>query len=218
LIKQTFTTNKNWLLLPIGGMLAFAALYYVSTLLYPGGSQIDTNAAGFSWMNNYWCNLLNEKAINGAVNPAKPVALMAIIILTISLSMFAFQFAELVELAKSKKLLLLFSVTISLLLSLLLATNFSHDLVTNLATFFSLIAIGIIFTGLYNKRWNFLLIYGLLNVFLVGVNNYFYYSPTLIADLPVIQKISFASFLIWIGCISFKLYFQDQKIRVNNPD
>jgi hypothetical protein len=67
---------KNfWLLTPILGTLLFVVLYLVASSLYPGGSQVDKGSIGFSWTNNYWCNLLSGNAINGQPNPAKPYAI-----------------------------------------------------------------------------------------------------------------------------------------------
>lgn len=69
------------MLAPILGVIIFVILYIIATLLYPGGSQIEKNAIGFSWVNNYWCNLLNESATNGQPNSAKPVAMAGMFIL-----------------------------------------------------------------------------------------------------------------------------------------
>jgi hypothetical protein len=67
---------------------------------------------------------------------------------------------------------------------------------------------------LYKTKWFGLFAFGLLNVLLVGLNNYVYYSNGLIVYLPVIQKISFATFLIWVCCITIKLYRGESKTAV----
>eukprot|EP01041_Mallomonas_annulata_P035984 gene35984-59008_t len=48
----------------------------------------NQNAKGFSWVHNFWCNLLNETAINGEKNSARPIALVAMLVLSASLSLF----------------------------------------------------------------------------------------------------------------------------------
>ncbi len=63
-------------------------------MLYPGGSQVDVNSKGFSWINNYWCNLLNENAISGQHNPGRPIALTGMAVLCFSLSFFLVCFAK----------------------------------------------------------------------------------------------------------------------------
>lgn len=67
------------------------------------------------------------------------------------------------------------------------------------------------FVGLYKSKWYRIFSFGLLNILLVALNNYVYYTKGLIVYLPVIQKISFATFLIWICCIDMKLYLETEK-------
>ena len=52
LIHKTNKTKSILVLIPIFGTILFVVLYIVATLLYPGGSQVDKNSIGFSWMNN----------------------------------------------------------------------------------------------------------------------------------------------------------------------
>lgn len=46
---------------------------------------------------------------------------------------------------------------------------------------------------------------------LVGLNNYLYYNKGLIIYLPVIQKISFITFLAWICAIVITIYNKKTK-------
>lgn len=208
---MTQLTNKTktiWLLTPIFGTIIFVVLYVVATLLYPGGSQVDKNSIGFSWTNNYWCNLLNENAINGQHNPAKPVAITGMFVLCLTLSFFWFLFPININLDKKLKLAIQISGTIAMTIAFFLFTNINHDLVINLAAFFGGIATAGTFFGLYKTKWFGLLAFGLFNILLVGLNNYVYYTKGLIIYLPVIQKITFSTFLMWVCCINVKLYRQ----------
>ena len=203
---------KNILILtPILGSVIFVVFYVVATLLYPGGSQVDKNSIGFSWTNNYWCNLLNDKAINGQHNPAKPIAMTGMFVLCLTLSFFWFLFPRHINLNRKLKLAIQISGTIAMTIAFFLFTNINHDLVINLAAMFAAIAIIGTFIGLYKIRWFGLFTFGLLNILLVGLNNYVYYTKGLIVYLPVIQKISFATFLIWVCCIDIKLYQREEK-------
>ena len=203
------TKTKNILVLtPIFGIVVFVVLYVIATQLYPGGSQFDKNSIGFSWRNNYWCNLLNENAINGHHNPAKPIAMAGMFILCLTLSFFWFLFPRHNNLDKKLKLAIQISGTVAMAIAFFLFTNINHDLVTNLAAIFGAIATFGTFIGLYKTKWFGLFAFGLINIILVGLNNYVYYTKGLIIYLPVIQKISFATFLIWICCIDIKLYRQ----------
>lgn len=181
-------------------------LYIFATLLYPGGSQVNKNSIGFSWVNNYWCNLLNTNAINGEPNPAKPIALLGMFVLCFTLSFFWFIFPGYMNSNKNLKLTIQASGILTMTVAFFLFTDINHDLVTNLASSLGAIATIGTFIGLYKNKLFKLFAFGLLNILLAGINNLFYYNKELIVYLPVIQKISFASFLIWVCCINMYLY------------
>lgn len=200
--------NSYWLLTPLWGTALFIALYILATLFYPGGSQADAHARGFSWTNNYWCNLLNEKAINGQFNPARPVALLAMVVLSLTLSAFWLLFAAKSSVSKILRVVIGVSGVLSMAAGFFLFTAADHDFVTNLASALGLIAVIGTLIGLYKMKWFGLFVIGLANLLLVAANNYVYYNKDLLHYLPVIQKITFAVFLVWICLISLHLYRQ----------
>lgn len=199
--------NHIWILAPLFGTILFVVLYIAATLFYPGGSQADKNSTGFSWINNYWCNLLNEKAINGQYNPAKPIAITAMLILCSTLTFFWLLFPKHTNLSNNLKLIIQISGALSMITAFFLFTDMNHDLITNLASFFGFVATAGTFIGLFKIRWYRLFILGLFNLLLVALNNYVYYTNGLIVYLPVIQKITFAAFLFWICNIDINLYY-----------
>jgi hypothetical protein len=204
--------RKNILILtPLFGTILFFTLYVIATFLYPGGSQVDKNSIGFSWANNYWCNLLNEIAINGQPNPAKPVAMTGMFVLCLTLAFFWFLFPRHIKVHRKLKLLIQISGTLAMTIAFFLFTNIDHDLVTNLASIFGLIATVGTFIGLYKTKCFRLFAFGLLNILFVGLNNYVYYTKGLIVYLPVMQKITFAAFLFWVCLIDINLYFGQRK-------
>ena len=81
-----------------------------------------------------------------------------------------------------------------------------HDQVINAATLCGLASIAGTFAGLHRLRWRKLIGFGLFNLFLVVVNNILYYGDGLLLYLPVVQKITFLSFLLWISFIDVQLY------------
>ncbi len=217
-MKEQTDKRYTLLLIPVIGVLIFFGLYFVATLFYPGGSQVDHNSTGFSWINNYWCNLLNEKAINGEPNPSKPIALAGLFVLCLTLAMFWILLPSHINLGNKLNVLIQISVIISMTIASFLFTNIIHDLITNLATLFGLIALIGTFIGLYKTKWYRLFVFGLLNILLVGVNTFIYYTKGLLIYLPIIQKISFATFLIWVSCINLNLFYKAKStIRTQNP-
>ncbi|MBI3139004.1 MAG: hypothetical protein HYZ15_10495 [Sphingobacteriales bacterium] len=213
--QQTNRTKNILVLLPVLGTLLFVVLYVIATFLYPGGSQVDKNSIGFSWTNNYWCNLLNENAINGQLNPAKPLAVTAMFILCLTLTLFWFLFPRQINLNNKLRLVIQISGTLAMTTAFFLFTNINHDLITNLASSFGAIATIGTFVGLYKTKWFRLFAFGLLNILLVGLNNLCYYDKELIVYLPVIQKVTFATFLIWLCCININLYRGQRKTAAN---
>ncbi len=200
------TKTKNILtLMPLFGAFVFVCLYIAATLYYPGGSQVDVNEKGFSWLNNYWCNLLNDKAINGQTNAAKPIAMAAMVVLCFSLANFWYIFPKQLQFKKGGRLAVQISGVVAMSIAMFLFTSL-HDWVINIASLFAFIAIIGMFIGLHKQKWIWLFRLGIFNILLVALNNILYYGDGLRLYLPVVQKITFLFFLIWICLIDIKLY------------
>ena len=204
--EQLNKPKSIYVLIPIFGTVIFLVLYIIATLLYPGGSQVDKNSIGFSWINNYWCNLLNENAVNGQFNPAKPVALTGMFVLCLTLTFFWFIFPKQINVGKFLKLIIQISGALAMTVAFFLFTSINHDLIINLATSFGAFATVGTFIVLYKNNWRRLFFFGLFNILLVALNNYVYYNKNLIIYLPIVQKITFVIFLLWICCIDINLY------------
>src|SRR5689334_1828205 len=116
--------NKFWKLVPLFGIIIFIILYFTAVVLYPGGSQADKNSIGFSWVNNYWCNLLQANAINGQTNSAQPVALCGMFILSLALSFFWFTFPSFSNIGKLSRLAIQFFGITAMIVALFLFTKF----------------------------------------------------------------------------------------------
>jgi hypothetical protein len=186
--------------LPVAGFAVFAILYVTGSFFYPGGSQADSHSVGFSWFHNYWCNLLAEKAINGQPNPARYFAYPAMIILCLSLMLFWILFFQETSYSATQKRIFQISGILSSIISFFLFTGY-HDSVINAAGIFGLIALFGALVYLYRQGRMFLFSFGILNLLLMGLNNLLYHSGNWYY-LPLVQKITFVSFLIWLGTIS----------------
>lgn len=200
------STEKQYrLLFPAFGAIIFCILYLVAAYRYPGGSQTDANNPGFSWTQNYWCNLLNETAINGQPNKSRPVAMIAMLVLAITLVYFWYFFPEQAGFNTASKRIIQGSGAAAMVTGLFMSGEF-HDMIINLASLFGLVAIAGTFAGLYKLKWKYLLWFGILNLLLVALNNLLYYNEGWRFWLPLVQKITFFSFLLWISLISVGLY------------
>lgn len=201
----TIKTKYSSTIITLIGVFVFVCLYVIATLYYPGGSQVDVNEKGFSWLNNYWCNLLNDNAINGQHNSAKPIAMAAMLVLCFTLANFWYNFPRHMRFKKSGRLAVQVSGVVAMVIAMFLFTNL-HDWVINIASVFALIAIVGTFIGLYAQKWVRLFRLGIFNLSLVALNNILYYGTGLKLYLPVVQKITFLFFLIWICLIDVKMY------------
>ncbi|MFK7982430.1 MAG: hypothetical protein AB8G86_20780 [Saprospiraceae bacterium] len=186
------------------GITLFFGLYGYATTLYPGGSQLDAYAVGFDWINNYWCDLLGEKGTNGQPNPARPIAILAMAILCLSLVHFFWQFANTFAASKLWTKLIKICGAISMFFSLLIFTEY-HDFMIILASLFGLpLVLGII-KGIYQSKLTIFKITGLIGLLPLSANNYIYYTNRLLEWLPLLQKISFLIILGWIISLSIKI-------------
>jgi hypothetical protein len=197
--------SSRWALTPIGGVIVFVLLYIIATTLYPGGNQDDEHTPGFSWLHNYWCNLLNDNGMNGAVNNAKPVAMIAMIALSITLASFWYLLATALPFSRLHKNLLLGSGISSAIAGIFIFTPY-HDAFINISGVMAIIAFVLLMRALYKYSWLALFYTGLFNIGLILLNNYIYYTKNGLAYLPVVQKISFIIFLGWLCSISWRLY------------
>jgi hypothetical protein len=202
-MKSGPTQSFNRVIIPLAGIPVFIILYIIAAAFYPGGHPDDVHAAGFSWLHNYWCNLLNEQAINGEPNKGRPIAFAGMIVLCFSLAAFWFFYPVKQFIAVKTQWLIRVSGILAMLAALFI-TVFDHDAVTNIASLLGLIAVTGTLVILYKTKQTGLFRYGLLNLLLVGVNNLFYYTPSLLHYLPLVQKISFASVLCWIWLIAYR--------------
>lgn len=184
-------------LAPTFGITAFAVLYAYAASLYPGGSQANLQTRGFDWVHNYWCNLTNLAAMNGQANPARPVAIAAMLILCASLAIFFVRFAKAYAPNAFWHKAIQFGGILSMFSAALIFTSY-HDAMTIVASIFGVFVVLGIIKAVYNSSLKGYKISGVLCIGLLLVNNYIYYTQNGLAFLPLLQKITFAFVLLWV--------------------
>ena len=197
--------TKHFLrLLPTFGILVFVGFYIYSTTLYPGGSQADLNSIGFDWQNNFWCNLMSKTAMNGAENPASPVALTGMVILCTSMTIFFFQFANYFVREKVWQMTIKISGALAMFSAVFIFTMY-HDIMTSVLSICGVLVIIGIIRALHKNNMSFFKISGIICMTLLALNNYFYYHENLIKYLPIVQKIGFILILSWTIGLNLKM-------------
>ncbi|MFZ4544066.1 MAG: hypothetical protein ACOYOA_08465 [Saprospiraceae bacterium] len=184
--------------------MIFIILYLIATCYYPGGSNFDHSSVRFDWMNNYWCDLTGDTAKNGAANPARPIALLAVAILCISLSVFWYQISGLFTDWIYSSLIRFCGIG-SMVGILFLYTSL-HDVVIHVSGALGLIAILALIKGLYNNGYLLLFSFGISCIFLMLVNYGIYESGFFLHWLPIVQKATFLLFLTWIILVNLSLF------------
>ncbi len=188
---------------PILGITCFLLLFVVATYLYPGGNQMDSTCETYSWVHNYWCDLLGEKAGNGQVNEARFFAIPAMLILCISLSFFWYFLPLLFRQSLADKNQQWKAKTIrfcgisAMFVSCLLFTSL-HNMVINITALLGGIALVITFSELKKQQYPALFYLALFCLTLCSINFAIYQSSTYLLVLPLLQKITFLICFGWI--------------------
>ena len=187
-----------WPLLSIGGILLFTMFFLIAAVHYPGGSNVNLSAKGFSWMDNYWCELLGENAKNGLRNLARPYAMTGMIILSISVSIFWWNIPTIVfEKSRLIRGVMRYCGILSMFFSALIFTDW-HDGIIYAAVISGAVSFTLLFYELFRNKRDFLSYFGVVCLGFIFMNCIIYISNFGIEYLPLIQKITFAITLTWI--------------------
>lgn len=191
-------------LLPTFGILIFIGIYVYSTSLYPGGSQWDATSVGFDWKQNFWCNLMSEYALNGLENPARPVALLGMIILCSSMTLFFFQFANYFEKNRNWNMTIKIAGALAMFSAVFIFTRF-HDIMTTILSVCGVIGIIGIVRALHKNKMTFYKVSGIICMLLIGIINLLYFNEDLIKYLPLVQLMGFILILSWTVGLNFEM-------------
>ena len=197
--------KPNILLLPLFGMLLFVILYILAAFRYPGGSWVMPQQNGFSFWNNYLCDLLDQNAINGELNTARYFARTSLTVLCLSLVLLWYYLPSLFKGKNFNKNIMWLSGIAALVATSFLSSG-AHDRTVRIAGFFAVIAFLTCFVELLKARHMKLFVFGIGCLIIFLVNYYIYETGLYIRLLPVIQKITFICFIIWFIMLDVFFY------------
>lgn len=189
---------------PTAGFVLFTLLYIIAAALYPGGSEADRATPGFSWLHNYWCDLLETHAENGQINPARPIAISGMIVLCSSIALFFYNVPGLLDFPKWLTQTIRGGGLLSMVTLIFLQADY-HDTVINISFALGVLAMLLVLAGLFRLHLLYLFSLGIFSLLLAAVNTYIYYSQNLIDILPLLQKVTFLSFLLWFSLVSVRI-------------
>ena len=183
----------------------FVVLYVWAALYYPGGSWVNPDAPGFSFWHNYLCDLLDYKALNGQINSGRLFARAALGVLCISLIYFWFYLPHLFQQKNWNTVLMWVSGILALITTMLLSSG-THDLTVRIAGGLGVVAFLSAFAELRKGHYLGLMRFGYFCLIIFLGNYYIYETGSGLYSLPVIQKITFSSFIIWFVWADVLLY------------
>lgn len=187
-----------WGLYPAIAIAVYFVLFFVAAEMYPGGSQADLKSTGFSWVHNYWCELMNHEAMNGQPNPGASLAIIAMIFAGSAVGIFFYRLPLYCRATDAQARVIRVSAALTGGSGVLLFGDFHNPALlcfslAGLITFVTALVI-LVKNG---HRWFFAA--GLTAVLLTQINNVMYYLRLGVQHIPWFQKIAIAAALLWVA-------------------
>ncbi len=186
--------NKN--IVFIGIALSILCLIMAS-YMYPGGSPKDPNSIGFQWTENYISDLLDYKAVNGADNSARPLAVLGALLMGLSVGLAFVRFSRKLRL-KSLSVVIKYGGLFLIFLSALGTLPSQHDMTVTLSICVNLLVFFYIMVTLIKSR---LTVFKAVSVVFLAsfyVAAYMFGTKTGLEYMPLVQKVSHIVQIVWI--------------------
>lgn len=192
-------------LLPLAGMALFVVFYLLAAWRYPGGSWVEPAREGFSFRYNYLCDLLDTRAVGGALNAGRYWARASLGVLCAGLCYLWLHLPALSGGPSWNRHLMRLSALAALGTTVFLSAG-THDVTVRIAGSFGGLALVSAIAGLWlgGRRGSALFGTWCLAVFLL--NYALYETGSYLRALPLIQKVTFLSFIGWFAWLDLLLY------------
>jgi hypothetical protein len=178
-------------------VVAFFVLYAVAALLYPGGSYDDKTRPGFSVVHNYFCDLLDAKALNGEPNAGRIFGLVAMALVVPTLALFWHTVVVLFPEQRAHRTATRIAGSVSAAATLLLLTPF-HDSAVEIGGGFGLVAFFAVLFALPRSQHGLLFLGGLAAAAVSSACFFIWRTGIGLPLLAGLQKLAFALFLAWV--------------------
>jgi hypothetical protein len=202
LLERNQKSDRFFRKIPVYGFLLFAILFVYATIVYPGGSRLYPLHHGYIWTENYICDLSRTIALNGEKNDAARIDLFSMACLCFSIVIVVVNFSIIAQLTHYSQLILQICGTISMVTGMLLFSKL-HYVVILPTLIFSLATLTQILIALRKRHKKDDLILGMFCVFLLIFNYAIFLSSLWIGILPILQKFTLLTFIIWLLKINF---------------
>lgn len=191
---------------PIASVALFVGLYVVAAASYPGGTRAEPSRVGFSFADNYWCDVLDTTTYGGRPNPAAPIALGATVVLALGLAVLWWLAPALFPAARVRAFVVRGAGVASGLVTPLIGTQ-HHDLVINVAVLAGTVAFVIAMTAVRAREGRHLVALAVF-AFAAATTNFVMWRAgwgSELHALPLVQKGAFAFFLAWVFAFALRV-------------
>jgi hypothetical protein len=189
---------------PLAAVATFIALYLWAAKLYPGGSFVHPDRAGFSLTENYWCDLLYTTSYGGRENRGRPLAIAATVLLSAGLVTLWWAVPGLFPQARGRAPLVRFSGLASAVITPFIATR-HHDLAIQVATLSGLVAFVTTMMALKKGAGAGTRAVAWSALFLIVVTYLIWQTGFGHPLLAIMQKGAFTAFLAWVVLVALRL-------------
>jgi hypothetical protein len=193
-------SRLSWLL-PMVAVAVFAGLYALAAFLYPGGSSAKPERHGYSFFENYWCDLLNATTVSGRSNPARPVGLVAMLSLSAGITVFWWNVPRLFTQARARAAFVRTAGIGSGVVTPFVATR-AHDSVIHVAGLLAVAGFVSTATALGRRGGRALAVLSWTTLWAALANYSIWETRIGLAAMAVVQKVAFALFLSWIVVVA----------------
>jgi hypothetical protein len=199
--------------LPLLGIVVSVCLFFVAATYYPGGTTDSATSVGYQWAHNFLSSLFAPIALNGAANPARYVAILAMLVLCVSIGVL-FKSISNKSTSKIHRKMIEIGGIGSAVYAFLVVTPM-HDLMVDIGLSFALIAQLATLHLLYVMRSWRLFFVGSVCIVLLLLSAAMYYGHVFFGLLPVVQKASLVACLGWLVAVNYARF--DQEGVASNP-
>jgi hypothetical protein len=195
--------------LPLIGIVISVCLFFVAATYYPGGTTDSATSVGYDWAHNFISSLFAATALNGAANPARLVAIPAMLVLCVSIGAL-FKSISNKSTSKIHRKTIEISGIGAAVYAFLVVTPM-HDLMVNIALPFALIAQLATLHLLYVMRRSLLFFVGSVCILLLLLSAAMYYGNLFFGLLPVVQKASLVLCFGWLAAVHYTTFDQESR-------
>ena len=209
-------SSKTHTLIPIAAMLLFVLCYISAAINYPGGSAVYPLEAGFSMRYNYLCDLLDTESVGGALNSGRYWARIGLFMLCMGLVYLWLKLPILVRAPLWKIQTMSTCAIVALICTGFLAMA-DHDTTVRVSGIFGAVALILALQGFWRAGRKKLLWSGMWCLVVFLLNYVMYESGGFYRVLPLLQKVTFLSFMAWFALLNLSIYQWEARIDVERP-